>query len=73
MHGNVWEWCGDWYGGYPFSAIDPIGSGPAIATERVMRGGSFDYVVLEARSSNRGISSPTYKYGNSGFRLAKTP
>ena len=68
MHGNVWELCEDWYGGYPFSAIDPIGPGAAMSTERIMRGGPFDYVVSEARSSNRSSSSPTYQYGSSGFR-----
>jgi len=71
MHGNVWEWCEDWHGDYPFAVTDP--KGPAMGEDRVLRGGSFlvnDYI---ARSSSRNYDSPTDQTGYYGFRLARTP
>jgi len=71
MHGNVWEWCEDWHGEYPFAVTDP--KGPAKGEGRVLRGGSFDSGGLAARSSNRIVSSPTFRDCSNGFRLARTP
>jgi formylglycine-generating enzyme required for sulfatase activity len=72
MHGNVEEWCEDWYADYPAGAVtDP--KGPATGTYRVLRGGSFHGVDSHARSSSRsGIyqGDPLCTYG---FRLAWTP
>ena len=71
MHGNVWEWCEDWHGEYPFAVTDP--KGPATGNRRVVRGGSSGYYGSFARSSNRYYSSPTNRGSLGGFRLARTP
>ena len=70
MHGNVYEWCEDWHGEYPFAVTDP--KGPATGKLRVLRGGSFTDLVSTARSSNRGGNSPTNRSYVLGFRLART-
>ena len=71
MHGNVWEWCEDWHGEYPFAVTDP--KGPANGEYRVLRGGSFFDGESGARSSYRVYDSPTGRVSNDGFRLARTP
>ena len=72
MYGNVWEYCEDWYGIYPISAVvDP--KGPATGTARVLRGGSFDGIYGTAYgSSGRGWAN-SGRVNRHGFRLAKTP
>ena len=52
MHGNVWEICQDWYAQYPTKTTsDP--QGPAKAKYKVLRGGSWRFYPLYARSANR--------------------
>ena len=68
MHGNVYEWCQDWYGDYPKDSIkDPQGS--SSGELRVLRGGSWDDVARSCRAGRRNRNSPGTHDINCGFRL----
>jgi len=72
MHGNVYEWCQDWYGDYSTSAVtDPVG--PSSGSYRVNRGSCWAQPAMTCRSAHRGSDLPDYRYCRNGFRLAWTP
>lgn len=69
MHGNVYEWCSDWFGDYSGSATtDPTGA--STGSHRVDRGGSWYDPAEDCRSANRNIYTPSYRNSDLGFRLA---
>ena len=73
MHGNVAEWCSDWYKkDYPNPfAVDP--AGPYTAIRRVVRGGSYSNGAGSCRSAFRLASLMTYSDSTVGFRVALAP
>jgi formylglycine-generating enzyme required for sulfatase activity len=66
MHGNLCEWCNDWYGTYGGTVTDPVGLGAG--SNRVFRGGYWFSSAQSCRSAVRSLLGPSFEGGSVGFR-----
>jgi formylglycine-generating enzyme required for sulfatase activity len=71
MHGNVWQWCADYYGPYEgLNVQDPLRSLKHAADDRrVLRGGAWSDFASNCRAASRSHYAPAWADGYSGFRV----
>lgn len=72
LHGNVFEWCWDWYGTYGEEVERRDPAGPFNGTQRIMRGGSWMNTPPQARSAFRHALAPSTVFYTIGFRAARS-
>ncbi len=74
MHGNVWEWCADWYE-KDYYASSPVDDppGPTAGTLRVVRGGGWGSTASDCRAAFRSTGLPIIRDNRLGFRVAAAP
>jgi len=78
VHGNVYEWCLDWYGEKYYDECKKKGTvenpaGSETGSRRVLRGGGWDGSARYCRSTDRISDGPDYRNADFGFRLVFVP
>jgi formylglycine-generating enzyme required for sulfatase activity len=72
MHGNVFEWCWDWYKvDYYGEGINDNPLGPASGQDKVCRGGSWFVYYYGHRASFRSMLRPAFRSIDIGFRIVR--
>jgi formylglycine-generating enzyme required for sulfatase activity len=74
MHGNVWEWCRDYFDKDYYQnspSLNP--SGPSFGSERTIRGGCWDFIASDCRAARRHNSPQSYPHAGGGFRVVCEP
>jgi formylglycine-generating enzyme required for sulfatase activity len=73
MHGNVSEWCHDWWTDSLHGGIVVDPQGPGTGSNRVARGGFWYFIARLCRSAFRDYGDPDYGSGGLGFRAVLAP
>ena len=72
MHGNVYEFCNDWYGDYLGNETDPVGPTTGNLNTKILRGGERGSHAHDCRSANRYSAFRDKAYFNYGFRPVRS-